>query len=61
MEGLSAPAAALTTGADVVRGLIEAEDARLQMARFQNALGDYYDAGMIGVAPKLDDFTSARG
>lgn len=26
------------------------------MARFQDALGDYYDAGMIGDAPKLEDF-----
>jgi hypothetical protein len=39
----------------------DAEEARSQMAKFQDALGDYYDAGMIGQAPKLDDFTGARG
>ena len=34
----------------------EAVEAESPMARFQDALGDYYDAGMIGDAPKLEDF-----
>jgi hypothetical protein len=27
------------------------------MARFQDALGDYYEAGMIGDPPRVEDFT----
>lgn len=38
----------------------EAVEARSQMAQFQDALGDYYDAGMIGDAPKLGDFTESE-
>ena len=34
----------------------EAVEAESPMAQFQDALGDYYDAGMIGTAPKLEDF-----
>lgn len=34
----------------------EAVEAESPMTQFQDALGDYYDAGMIGTAPKLEDF-----
>jgi hypothetical protein len=26
------------------------------MAKFQDALGDYYDAGMIGEPPRIEDY-----
>ncbi|MFI2563060.1 hypothetical protein [Paenarthrobacter sp. NPDC018779] len=36
------------------------KNADAPMARFQDALGDYCDAGMIGDAPRLEDFNQAR-
>lgn len=32
----------------------------MSMAQFQDALGDYYDAGMIGAPPTREDFPTHR-
>ena len=32
----------------------------MSMAQFQDALGDYYDAGMIGDPPRREDFPETR-